>query len=263
MNRVQLLRAAGLVLGGLGILTLVSCGTMERTLVVAPAVPNAAFVGNRACLDCHTNYVRGFNASAHARLHTEPKRSPGGTGCESCHGPGSLHIAAGGGRGKFIVNPGREPSACFQCHMDMEARFHLPQHHPVIEGKMNCVQCHDPHGPDAMKPAGGLALGRLDESCAQCHREQTKPVVFAHEALREGCTACHDPHGSANAKMLTQPDLNLCLRCHAQVQGPGVPSGQMVIGAVNHSLLVSRGSCWTSGCHTAVHGSNFSHHLLY
>jgi predicted CXXCH cytochrome family protein len=116
---------------------------------------------------------------------------------------------------------------------------------------------------DIMKPAGGLAMGVADQSCSSCHREQTKPFVFAHEGMREGCTACHQPHGSINAKMLIQPDLNLCLRCHGQVQGPGVPTGQIVIGAVNHSTFITRGACWTSGCHTAMHGSDINHHLLY
>jgi len=255
---------AAMIIGGLlAVLAFISCSTVERTMVVIPEIPNATFVGNRSCMECHTNYVRSFPSSPHARIHVETAKLAGLTGCESCHGPGSKHVAAGGGRGKFIVNPGKDAAACFQCHLETRAQFHLPQHHPVVEGKMNCVQCHDPHGMDILKPAGGLAMARANESCAQCHREQTKPVVFAHEAMREGCTACHQPHGSINAKMLTQPDLNLCLRCHAQVQGPGVPSGQFVIGAVNHSTMVTRGGCWTSGCHTAVHGSDINHHLLY
>lgn len=260
LRRVWPLAALLFVSAGL---VLISCSTVERTITVAPEIPGATYVGNKACFECHTNYVRVFPSSAHARLHTGTLGMAGLTGCESCHGPGSKHIAAGGGRGQFIINPGKEPAACFQCHLETRAQFRMPQHHPVSEGKMNCVQCHDPHGMDIMKPAGGLAMGRQDQACSGCHREQTKPVVFAHEALREGCASCHEPHGSMNAKMLRQPDPNLCLRCHAQVQGPGVPPGQFVIGAINHSTFVSRGTCWSSGCHTAVHGSDINHHLLY
>jgi len=242
---------------------LVSCSTLDRQVIALPEIPGATFAGNRACLECHTNYVRAFPFSPHARIHSDSAQMPGNSGCESCHGPGSLHITAGGGRGKFIVNPGRDPQACFACHLETHAQFMLPQHHPVLEGKMNCVQCHDPHGFDIMKPARGLAMSRVNEQCAECHREQARRTVFEHDALREGCTACHQPHGSINNKMLGQPDPNLCLRCHAEVAGPGVKPGRLIIGKQDHSTFVSRGTCWTSTCHTAVHGSNVDPYFRY
>ena len=233
-----------------------SCSTLERTVLSPPAIAGASFVGNRACFECHTNYVRGFAASPHARVHFEGAPLTGQSGCEACHGPGSKHIAVGGGRGKFIVNPGQDATACFQCHLSTRAEFNLPQHHPVLEKKMNCVQCHDPHGLDIMKPAGGLAMAQHNKTCAQCHREQTRPFVFEHESLREGCTVCHTPHGSINQKMLVASDSNLCLRCHAQVQGPGVTSAEIYIGKIPHGNLMRMGTCWAAGCHSSIHGSN-------
>lgn len=259
-----------LVFWGLGVvwavlvpLLLISCSTVDRAGVVAPEIEGATFVGNAACVDCHAQYTRPFSSSPHARLHAEAAKLPGSSGCESCHGPGSKHIAAGGGRGKFIVNPGQDPQTCFECHVEVHAEFNLPQHHPVREGKMNCVQCHDVHGSDIMKPAGGLAMARHNDQCAGCHREQTKRVVFEHGALREGCITCHQPHGSINGKLLRQPDANLCLRCHAQVQFPGQQRGAIFIGRKDHSSFLSRGTCWTSTCHTAVHGSNVDPYLRY
>lgn len=221
----------------------------------------ATFVGDKACADCHTNITRIFPTSPHARLQVEPLQMAGQSGCESCHGPGSKHVALGGAGKQYIVNPGKNPEACFLCHSEIQAEFHLPQHHPVTEGKMNCVQCHDPHGRDIMKPAGGLGLARLNESCGQCHREQTKPVIFEHPAMREGCASCHNPHGSINLKLLTVRDSNLCLRCHAQVQGAG--RGTLYIGNVNHSAFLRFGTCWTAGCHVAVHGSNTQPFYFY
>jgi predicted CXXCH cytochrome family protein len=251
-------------LGPLSLVGLVflSCSTVSRTVLAPPEIPGASFVGNKTCAECHTNISRVFPSSAHARIQLEAPQSVGQTGCESCHGPGSLHVAGGGGRGKFIVNPRKDPTTCFECHRSVQAEFHLPQHHPVLEERMNCAQCHDPHGSDIFKPAGGLAMARLNQGCAQCHREQTRPFVFEHPALREGCTVCHSPHGSINSKLVIQRDANLCLRCHAQLQNPGTP-GQLYIGNVDHAAFVRMGACWSAGCHTAVHGSNVDPRLRY
>ncbi|HEX5399110.1 MAG TPA: hypothetical protein VFY06_08690, partial [Verrucomicrobiae bacterium] len=128
-------------------LLLISCSAIGPRVVEPLQIPGAHFVGNQVCFQCHTQIARAFPASPHARLVSENAEAPGGTSCESCHGPGSLHVQAGGGA-KFIINPGREPDACFRCHPSVQAEFQLPVHHPVIEGHMNCVQCHDPHGGD-------------------------------------------------------------------------------------------------------------------
>lgn len=251
-----------IVFGLLGLigLALSSCSTLDRTMVVPPEIEGASFVGNGACVDCHTNIARIFPASPHGRLHKDSIEWAGTTGCESCHGPGSKHVAVGGGRGQFIFNPRQDPEACFRCHIDIKAEFHLPHHHPVLEQKLNCAECHDPHGRDIMKPARGLAMARLNETCAQCHREQARPFVYEHEALREGCTVCHQPHGSVNAKMLVQPDSNLCLRCHAQVQ---LAPGQLMIGKTDHTAFVRGRTCISAGCHNAIHGSNVSQNLHF
>ncbi|HUS34203.1 MAG TPA: cytochrome c3 family protein [Verrucomicrobiae bacterium] len=249
---------------GVGVFVfLLACATMERTVVAPPHVPGAHFVGNASCVECHTNITRTFAFSAHGRFSKDNIKFAGVSGCESCHGPASEHIRVGGGGGRFIVNPGKKPDACFQCHVNVHSEFNLPQHHPVIEGHMNCVQCHDPHGHDIMKPTGGLAMARLNEQCAQCHREQSRPFVYEHEALREGCTTCHRPHGSINRQFLVERDNNLCLKCHLQIQGPDVLPGDFMIGKVSHANFIKRGSCWSAGCHEAVHGSNVNPHLLY
>ena len=84
--------------------------------------------------------------------------------------------------------------------------------------------------------------------------------AFEHEALREGCVTCHNPHGSVNRGMLVQRDANLCLRCHAQVQ---TGADRVFIGKMDHTGLLRNSTCWSAGCHSAVHGSNFSPRLLY
>ena len=143
------------------------------------------------CAACHEKEVKNFKLTQHARIQI-PGEGPRveGEGCESCHGPGSLHVDSGGDR-KLIVNPGKSPEACFQCHLDKNAEFSLQFHHPVKEGRMSCTSCHDPHGEDILKPKE-MQVGRVNQDCAQCHREQARPHVFEHEAMREGCTSCHN-----------------------------------------------------------------------
>ena len=249
-----------------------SCATINRVIVAPPMIPGAKYVGMDQCGACHEKQVKTFKITQHSRLQLREageKEEIQGLACEGCHGPGSLHVDAGGGRGKFIINPGKSPEACFQCHLDKKAEFSLPYHHPVKEGRMNCTDCHDPHGGDVFRSPGTL-VARDSDTCRQCHRAQAEPRVFEHEAMREGCAACHNVHGSINRKMLTERDNNLCLKCHAQTASPAFP-GQVFIGNVNHATLVggraggflSQGTCFSAGCHTAVHGSNLNSHLRY
>ena len=221
----------------------------EKTGTPPAESPKAEYVGMETCATCHVKQSLEFQHSTHARIAI-----PGETkaqGCETCHGPGSLHVEAGGGRGVGgIINPKKDPNTCFACHLDKKVEFRLPYHHPVMEGKMNCVDCHSPHGED-VRPWSSTSLKDINEVCFKCHKEQRGPFVWEHEALREGCATCHKVHGSIHEKMLITRDANLCLRCHTQTRFP-------TIGKSSHAGRLYQGTCFSAGCHTAVHGSNFA-----
>lgn len=217
-----------------------------------PVIKGAKYVGTESCIVCHDKEAKEFELSTHARISNA--KSQDVHGCEMCHGPGSVHVDASGGKDN-IINPRKNPQMCFTCHMDKKAEFRLPFHHPVLEGKMSCTDCHNSHGPDAL-PWTTTSLDGVNETCFKCHKEQRGPFVWEHEVVREGCTTCHKVHGSVNDKMLVARDANLCLRCHAQVNFP-------TIGKSNHGSRLAQGSCFSGGCHTAVHGSNFDAHLRY
>lgn len=235
-----------------------SCGTPAKLVMVHPAaIGGAEPVGMETCALCHEDLAGNFRYTAHARLFIAEDDEEI-LGCEACHGAGSLHLEVGGGRGQYIINPGKNPETCYQCHLEIKAAFNLQYHHPVRERRMNCTDCHNPHGEDIYK-AKGMRMGRENEVCMQCHREQARPRVFEHEALRDGCTICHRPHGSINDKMMVENDNNLCLKCHAQIAMPGL----ITIGDFSHTTRLAEGTCWSAGCHTAVHGSDINPHMRY
>jgi predicted CXXCH cytochrome family protein len=240
---------------GLGVIAL-SCRTIHRTVMAPPAIPNATFAGSESCAQCHEKITSDFHSATHARLKAEGPNAMN-VGCESCHGPGSVHNQSGGARGT-IVNPRKSPDACFQCHLEIEGRFRLPHHHPVQEGKVNCSDCHDPHKGDVII-GSGTSLSTQQDTCGKCHTAQRGPFVFEHEAVREGCTSCHQPHGSINAKMLVERNSVLCLKCHFQQQ----TAAGLFIGGRNHVGSMANGTCWTAGCHEAVHGSHTGSSLRF
>jgi len=237
---------------------LLSCASPQNGgIALLPPIEGAEAVGTETCALCHEGVVERFRSTDHGRYSGSMEEGEI-LGCESCHGPGSLHMEAGGGVGQYIINPARNPEPCFACHLSVKVTFNLEVHHPVREQRMNCVDCHDPHGKDIYK-AKGMRVGRENEVCMQCHKEQVRPRVFEHEALRDGCTICHGPHGAINDKMLVENDNNLCLKCHAQIAMPR----SITMGDFSHTTRLAEGTCWSAGCHTAVHGSDINPHLRY
>jgi predicted CXXCH cytochrome family protein len=253
----------------------ISCQSVRRSVVVLPDVPGAKYVGSKECEQCHESICRDFVTADHSRLIAAGPNAFS-AGCESCHGPASLHSESGGevkppnsftaGRPKgssygarlSTENARATETVCFQCHSDVRGQFNLPSHHPVPEGRLTCTECHPPHKGSIHK-GGGTQLMTETGSCVRCHTALQGPYVFQHEAVREGCTICHNPHGSVNTKLLAVRDSNLCLKCHFQQ----VTGGRLLIGGSDHTLRVQQGTCWTAGCHEAVHGSRVSSSLRY
>ena len=218
-------------------------------LKVQQMLKKSTYVGMDVCATCHEKEVREYKFSTHARIKIKDDTT-GAEDCEICHGPGSTHVDNGGGKGT-IINPKRDPEICFTCHTDKRMQFRLPYHHPVLEGKMSCSDCHDPHGIDVM-PWTATSENAVNEVCFKCHNDKRGPYIWEHDALKDGCTSCHQVHGSVNDKMLITSDYNLCLRCHATATYP-----------LGHGTRWAEGTCWAAGCHQAVHGSNFNNHLRY
>ncbi len=217
-----------------------------------PSIPGANYVGSEICATCHDAESRYFNLTDHASISidiTDEDAEQGQVeGCESCHGPGSLHIEYMSDKSKIIRADAE--TACYSCHLDVKGKFMLQHHHPVPEGRMACSDCHDSHGSDVRATGGKMLLGAgllgQDEKCFKCHKEQRGPFVFEHEAMREGCAVCHTPHGSINDKLLVAGPTITCIRCH-------IEGSQGEFHHTNYSIAISQDCI---DCHTRIHGSN-------
>ncbi|MBK1880089.1 cytochrome c3 family protein [Pelagicoccus mobilis] len=246
----------GLIASALVIAFLAACNLTYDSYFSPPQIPGATFTGVKSCEECHEEIVEEFEGATHAKLLNESHHAIN-LGCEACHGPASTHNESGGEVGT-IHNPKSDPDTCYQCHLDVKGSFNLAHAHPIGD-KVSCNDCHDPHSGAAIK-GGGVAAMKEAETCIQCHQAQSGPYVFEHEATRDGCTVCHSPHGSPSDKLLKTSNQMLCLQCHFQQQtAPDV----ILIGGRNHASWVSRGTCWTAGCHESVHGSHVNSSLRY
>ena len=128
-----------------------------------PAFPARSLSAQRNARPATKSITRNFRTATHARLMAKGENAKN-IGCESCHGPGSLHVKSGGAA-HTIINPRKSPETCFQCHLEVRAQFQLPHHHPVLEGKMSCADCHNPHVGMAIK-GGRQMFSRRSKAAA-------------------------------------------------------------------------------------------------
>ena len=132
--------------------------TAEMTAPAAEeSVPPGEFAAPGACADCHEEIANALKKTTHGR--TSAKTWDGASSCESCHGPGAAHIAAGGDKTKIRIvralPPAEASAVCLTCHeRDDRSHWQGSQH----EGRgLSCLSCHKIHHEGA-PPAKLLAL---------------------------------------------------------------------------------------------------------
>lgn len=232
-----------------------SCRDVEsiREALEVNTIEGAEYVGMETCATCHEEKVKHYRVESHYGTSLEEGEEIKGEACESCHGPGSLHAENDGDKTKIVRF---SPDRCFTCHVDKKVQFELQYHHPVPEGQMNCLDCHDIHAKESATHSV-VDIDRSSEKCFKCHKEMKGPFVFEHDPMRDGCQVCHEPHGSVYNKLLVADDNALCLRCHWESDTNSV-TGNM--GGVPHGS--GAGNYWIGSgeeCvdhHRSVHGSN-------
>jgi DmsE family decaheme c-type cytochrome len=193
------------------------------------ANPNATYVGWQVCTGCHAEQTQLFEKTLMGRIFLQnPRTSQEKLGCEGCHGPGSEHVAAGGGRGVAIVSfrtdsplPLKQRNAvCLDCHEKGDRTYWQGSQHQTRG--VACANCHQVHqGRDKIPFVKATEI----DTCFQCHTDKrAQQARVSRHPLLEGkmsCTSCHNPHGSPNLTLLNEPTVNdTCYNCHAEKRGP-------------------------------------------
>ncbi len=198
----------------------------------AGAQTGAQYVGSKACEKCHEEQWEPFQSNPHHMADMDEGLVADQSGCEACHGPGSLHVEADGDeddpRFGTIKNfdkmkPDEAAAACRTCHKTGD-QFHWDQS-AHARNDVRCQDCHSIHAP---KNEGGPALLKAEgptQLCVKCHEDKRATLAnTAHMPVREGgmsCADCHNPHGSPAPYMISAASNNdLCGSCHMDKRGP-------------------------------------------
>ncbi|WP_394755819.1 multiheme c-type cytochrome [Rhodoferax sp.] len=169
--------------------------------------------GDATCDGCHTT---GYSAEKNKTSgRWVGQRIELGIGCESCHGPGSVHVDSA--EKIDIVNPVRlgalqQDQLCGQCH-----------------SRVTNKQEKELSFPLGFKPGSADLADRVDfwnftanprnfwaNGHSRKNRQQLHDVEFSkHRAAGVTCVTCHDSHTERKGVAQVRMERNaLCSKCH-------------------------------------------------
>ncbi len=200
------------------------------------------------CISCHSGRPQPIESSA--GKFTDPAFLELLIGCESCHGPGALHVEErrraarlSGALDRSIVNPAKLPgwladNICVYCHQGLDATALMPGKKyadfrpgtPLADTLAVFAVPFSSDRPPSDPMLQHFVLMRLSRcylksggrlSCITCHDPHRQPTAGeAPPYFRAKCLACHAERGCSlavqvrNAK--TPPDD--CAGCHMPKQ---------------------------------------------
>ncbi len=184
------------------------------------------------CLTCHKDIA--------ALLASKNQHMAVLMGCGACHVTHKAGALDQQDTRFHLKKPA--PQLCLDCH-DVSGKEIKEAHHGQPFEKVNCADCHNPHGSDRPKlintyvhmpfeqkmceachsaPQNGKVVvneGGKRALCYMCHPDikakiEKAKVPHGLFAIRDYCTDCHSPHASANPHQLRESPVALCETCH-------------------------------------------------
>jgi DmsE family decaheme c-type cytochrome len=200
----------------------------------ARAQDEPTYMGDAVCAACHESLIADYSSTAHAKVFTpvNARTALMRQGCEACHGPGSGHVSAGGGkategmlhlRGDGSEDALAQNAVCLQCHDGAERTYWQLSAHDSAD--VSCTSCHTVM--KAVSHEDLLSKKNETDTCSQCHlMPRSQMFRNAHMPLRPteekmSCSSCHNPHGTIADRLIRDHTINdTCYRCHAEKRGP-------------------------------------------
>ena len=180
-------------------------------------------MGVEVCNECHEDQVTGMRTNPHGQA-ADTRTPYASEGCETCHGPGTIHFDVEGNciislRGRFGESVEQRNGICLACHQNDGKMMHWPGSTHESED-LACTSCHEIH-------THSKVLERTTQAgvCYQCHKKiRAQSFRASTHPIRDGkvvCSDCHNPHGSPGPSSLHRLSVNdTCYSCHAEKRGP-------------------------------------------
>ena len=264
MNRVRIHQVA------FAAALLLACGVSRA----AAQEGTAQYVGAQACQKCHAEEWDAYQVNPHHLAEIDGKLMGEHVGCEACHGPGSLHVAADGkenapGFATMRVfkrmKPDEASAVCQTCHKTGQQFYWSQSTH--ARNDLKCQDCHSIHAAKSQAQTALLSAPGTTQLCVRCHTDKHAEIArSAHMPLREGgmtCADCHNPHGSSGPHMIrAASNVELCTTCHADKRGPflwehppvreNCVTCHMPHGSNNDKVLAAKRPFLCQRCHIAT-----------
>jgi hypothetical protein len=228
-----------------------------------PGNPSFERIADLGCLVCHAGRVESRGGSRYrVNIHEQA------ISCESCHGPGGLHVARhehstgaigsgelAGEPDSTIVHPGRldraaSESLCAQCHLRGAAT--VPTRGRTITDYRPGQRLEDfrvdyvlSRQSEVMNVVGHVEQMRLSAcyqkseslTCLSCHDPHASPAVAERVGFyRAKCLACHDDCAQAEVERRRQQPDDDCAACHM----PRRPTDLQHVAFTHHRIGLHR-----------------------